>query len=99
MYAGNSPLPAFHPADQSLYPNKRRNSNHPCPRIDLFKPDFSLTFLPGSSIVPQAEVFMPRMFSVLVMERLKYHLERVCEDFGCRLVDANGERDHVHQLV
>jgi hypothetical protein len=34
-----------------------------------------------------------------MMERLKYHFERVCEDFGCRLIDMGGERDYVHPAI
>ena len=34
-----------------------------------------------------------------MMERLKYHFFRVCEDFGCRLIEVNGETDHVHLLI
>ena len=33
------------------------------------------------------------IFSMLMMERLKYHFERMCEDFGCRLIEMGGERD------
>ena len=32
-------------------------------------------------------------------ERLKYHFENVCNDFGCRLVEANTQKDHAHLLV
>ena len=39
------------------------------------------------------------VFSVLMMEKLKYHFERGCEDFGCRLIEIGGEKDHVHLLV
>ena len=34
-----------------------------------------------------------------MMERLKYHFQRVCKDFGHRLIETNGEKDHVHLLV
>jgi len=27
------------------------------------------------------------------------HLRLVCGDFGCRLIETNGEKDHVHLLV
>ena len=40
-----------------------------------------------------------KVFSDLMIERLKYHFLRVCKDFDCRLIDANGEKDHVHLLV
>ncbi|MCK4989670.1 MAG: IS200/IS605 family transposase [Bacteroidales bacterium] len=39
------------------------------------------------------------VFTVLMMKRLKYHFQRVCDDFGCRLSETNGENDHVHILV
>jgi putative transposase len=39
------------------------------------------------------------VFTDLMMERLKYHFQRVCKDFGCRLIETNGENDHVHLLV
>jgi putative transposase len=31
--------------------------------------------------------------------RIHFHFDRVCNDFGCRLIETNGERDHVHLLV
>jgi len=34
-----------------------------------------------------------------MIERLKYHFLRVCKDYDCRLIEANGENDHVHLLV
>ena len=34
-----------------------------------------------------------------MMERLKYHFQNVCKDFDCKLIEVNGERDHVHLLV
>ena len=40
-----------------------------------------------------------KVFNVLMMERMKYHFERVCEEFGCRLIETGGEGDHVHLLV
>ncbi len=43
--------------------------------------------------------YRKKVFTVLMMKRLKYHFERVCEDFGCRLIETGGERDHVHLLV
>lgn len=43
--------------------------------------------------------YRKKVFSLLMMERLKYHLLKVCEDFGCRLVEVNGESDHVHLLI
>ncbi len=32
-------------------------------------------------------------------ERLHFHFDRVCNDFECKLVETNGEKDHVHLLV
>lgn len=40
------------------------------------------------------EVFTEKMY-----ERLHYHFDRVCNDFGCKLIETNGEKDHVHLLV
>jgi len=34
-----------------------------------------------------------------MIQRLKYHFERVCNDSGCRLIETNGQKDHVHLLV
>jgi len=39
------------------------------------------------------------VFTDLMSERLKYHFERVCVDFGCKLVETNCQSDHVHLLV
>jgi len=39
------------------------------------------------------------VFTDLMSERLKYHFERVCGDFGCRLVEASIQKDHVRLLV
>lgn len=43
--------------------------------------------------------YRKKMFNDLMLERLKYHFERVCKDFGCRLIETNGGKDHVHLLV
>jgi len=43
--------------------------------------------------------YRKKVFTVLMMKRLKYHFQRVCNDFGCRLIEANGEKDHVHLLL
>ncbi|MFC2098791.1 IS200/IS605 family transposase [Bacteroidota bacterium] len=43
--------------------------------------------------------YRKKVFSSFMMERLKYHFFRVCEDFGCRLIEVNGETDHVHLLI
>ena len=32
-------------------------------------------------------------------KRLHCHFDRVCNDFGCKLIETNGEKDHVHLLV
>ena len=32
-------------------------------------------------------------------ETLHFHFDRVCGDFGCKLVETNGEKDHVHLLI
>ena len=38
--------------------------------------------------------YRKKVFSELMIERLKYHFLRVCKDFDCRLIDANGEKNH-----
>jgi putative transposase len=43
--------------------------------------------------------YRKKVFSSLMMERLKYHFQSVCNDFDCRLIETNGEKDHVHLLV
>lgn len=40
-----------------------------------------------------------KVFTKKMFERMQFHFERVCEDFGCTLVECGGERDHVHLLV
>lgn len=37
--------------------------------------------------------------SPAILERLKEHFLRLCENAGCELVEFNGEADHVHLLV
>ena len=39
------------------------------------------------------------VFTEKMYERLHHHFDRVCSDFGCRLVETNGQMDHVHLLV
>ena len=39
------------------------------------------------------------VFTELMSERLKYHFEKVCNDFGCRLIEANTQKDHAYLLV
>jgi putative transposase len=43
--------------------------------------------------------YRKKVFSDLMIERLKYHFQRICDDFGCRLIESNGETDHVHLLI
>ena len=43
--------------------------------------------------------YRKEVFSDLMIQRLKNHFLRVCKDFNCRLIDANGKKDHVHLLV
>ena len=43
--------------------------------------------------------YRKKVFSDLMIERLKYHFQRICDDFGCRLIESNGEKDHVHLLI
>ena len=43
--------------------------------------------------------YRKKVFTDLMIERLKYHFERVCKNFGCRLIETNGGKDHVHLLV
>lgn len=40
-----------------------------------------------------------KVFTEKMYERLNYHFQRVCIDFGCKLVESSGEKDHVHLLV
>ena len=39
------------------------------------------------------------VFDADALDRLKAHFARVCGDFEARLVEMNGETDHVHLLV
>ena len=43
--------------------------------------------------------YRKRVFTEMMYKRLHFHFDRVCNDFGCKLVETNGERDHVHLLV
>ncbi len=43
--------------------------------------------------------YRKKVFTEKMYERLYFHFERVCNDFGCKLVETNGEKDHVHLLV
>ena len=40
-----------------------------------------------------------KVFTEKMYESLHHHFDRVCSDFGCRLVETNGQSDHVHLLV
>ena len=40
-----------------------------------------------------------KVFDADALDRLKAHFARVCGDFEVRLVEMNGETDHVHLLV
>ena len=40
-----------------------------------------------------------KVFSEKMYERLHFHFDRVCGDFGCKLVETNGEKDHVQLLI
>jgi putative transposase len=48
-------------------------------------------------------VFVPKyrrkVLSAAAHETLRTLFARICEDFAARLVEANGEDDHVHLLV
>ncbi len=48
-------------------------------------------------------VFVPRVrrkvFDLDALERLRATFAAVCEDFGAKLSEFNGEADHVHLLV
>ncbi len=48
-------------------------------------------------------VFVPRyrrkVFDLDALERLRATFAAVCEDFGAKLSEFNGESDHVHLLV
>jgi len=43
--------------------------------------------------------YRKKVFTEKMYERLHFHFDRVCNDFGCRLVESNGQKDHVHLLV
>jgi putative transposase len=42
----------------------------------------------------RGEVFTKKMY-----ERLHIHFDRVCKNYGCKLIEINGQRDHVHLLI
>ena len=39
------------------------------------------------------------MFTAIHLDRMEAIMRAVCEDFGCELVEFNGETEHVHLLV
>jgi putative transposase len=39
------------------------------------------------------------VFTVIHLDRMEAIMRAVCEDFGCELVEFNGETEHVHLLV
>ena len=43
--------------------------------------------------------YRKKVFSEKMYERLHYHFERVCGDFGCKLIESSCQKDHVHLLV
>ena len=43
--------------------------------------------------------YRKNVFTDKMYERLHFHFGRVCDDFECKLVETNGEKDHVHLLV
>jgi putative transposase len=43
--------------------------------------------------------YKKKVFTDKMYKRLHFHFYRVCNDFGCKLIETNGEMDHVHLLV
>ncbi len=43
--------------------------------------------------------YRKKVFTEKMYKRLHFHFDRVCNDFGCKLVETNGEKDHVHLLI
>ena len=43
--------------------------------------------------------YRKKVFNEQMYNRLHFHFYRVCNDFGCKLVETNWEMDHVHLLV
>ncbi|MFL6251736.1 MAG: IS200/IS605 family transposase, partial [Actinomycetes bacterium] len=39
------------------------------------------------------------VFTAIHLDRMEAIMGAVCEDFGCELVEFNGEGEHVHLLV
>ena len=46
-----------------------------------------------------ATKYRKKVFTEKMYGRLHFHFDRVCKDFRCKLVETNGERDHVHLLI
>jgi len=43
--------------------------------------------------------YREKVFTQKMCESLHFHFERVGNDFGCRLIETNGQNDRVHLLV
>lgn len=43
--------------------------------------------------------YRPKIFDQDAIERLRGIFGKVCSDFEARLVEMDGERDHVHLLI
>ena len=43
--------------------------------------------------------YRKKVFTEKIYKRLHFHFDRVCADFGCKLVETNGEKDHAHLLI
>jgi len=44
-------------------------------------------------------IYRKKVFTEKMYDRLNYHFDRVCKDFSCKLIETNGQDDHVHLLV
>jgi len=43
--------------------------------------------------------YRKKVFTEKIYERLNFHFYRVCKDFSCKLIETNGQDDHVHLSV
>jgi len=43
--------------------------------------------------------YKKKVFTETMCERLHFYFNRVCDDFGCKLVESRGEKDYVHVLI
>jgi len=43
--------------------------------------------------------YRKNVFTKKMYDRLNFHFDRVCKDFSCKLIETNGQDDHVHLLV